>query len=101
MEKIEKPDEYIVVEASETSWTAVYSGPMTALSPVELDWREEQVDGEECDVLTLSEIAKQTRDRGRKITTVIAYSATGGCILQCWNYADGEWWKIGELAGFA
>ena len=101
MEKIEKPDEYIVVEASETSWTAVYSGPMTALFPVDLDWREVEVDGEERGVLTLLEIARQMRERGRCITTVITSSATGGCILQYGNYSDSEWWKIGELDGFA
>ena len=101
MEKIENPDEYIVVEASETSWTAVYSGPLAELKPVELKWREGQVGGEECSVLTLAEIAEQTLGKVDMCTTVVTESATGGCILRCGNYPGSEWWKIGELCGFA
>jgi hypothetical protein len=85
--------------------TAVYLGSVTDLVNVtdRLDWRHIPAEDEgdtAMEVLSLDEIAEQMKGSGVLIT-VIYERATGGVIYQYGNYCDGNWYKIGELAGYA
>jgi hypothetical protein len=68
-----------------------------------IDWRVIPGEGEygsDLEVLSLNEIAEQLKGTG-KLITVIYERATGGAVYQYGNYCDGNWYKIGELAGYA
>ena len=64
-----------------------------------LQWKKETMFSEVVEYLTLSDIAEQLKES--IIVTVISMGPLAGAIYQKGNYADDEWWQIGELDGYA
>lgn len=103
MSRIKDPKEVRVYEFDGVSQSAVYAGPLVALTRVndELKWREEDSGCfEPLKVLTLDEIFQQLKDK-YIIITVIVEGALAGEIYQVGNYADGRWYRIGDTIGYA
>ena len=103
MERIEKPDEFTVCRFDGVTVTGVYVGTTDCLRCVNdrLKWRKEVIEelsDEPTEMLTLAEIEKQLKHH---IVTVIINGPMHGEIYQCGNYSAREWWKIGDLDGYA
>lgn len=92
-----------IYEFDGTTAAGVYIGFLDRLVYVGniLKWNEEEVKeiGEKFTFLTLREIREQLE--GAMIVTVIVNRPTSGAVYQCGNYKDNEWYKIGELNGYA
>lgn len=110
--KITNETEFCEFDGVET--VTVYAGGLSWLTKVPLKWR---VDAElsetlsmRANVLTAGEILEQTKQWLEKetgeelrgmIVTLIVEGPLYGVIYQYGNYSDGEWYKIGELRGYA
>ena len=87
--------------------TGVYVGTLTNLKNItdDLDWREgseTNIIGEHYKVLTLGEIEDQVDNKKLGyLITVIHEEPLSGFILQVGNYSDLNWWKVGDLIGYA
>ena len=109
MEKIKKPNEYVVCQFDGVCASAVYVGGLTFLKGVtdRLKWRVDEECSQICAVdykiLTLNEIVDQLKNLyggEAPMITVIEEQPISGRILQYGNYGD-EWWQIGETGGYA
>lgn len=109
MNKIDKPEEYVVCQFDGVCASAVYVGGLTYLKAAtdRLRWRVDEECSEMCAVdykiLTLKEICEQLTNLYGGTTpmiTVIEEQPMSGIILQYGNYGD-EWWQIGETGGYA
>ena len=101
MKRIDNPADFDLCRFDGVSSTAVYLGPMEALHLVtgRLKWKKESMCGEKVEYLTLTDIAEQLKEY--LFITVISIGPLSGAIYQKGNYADNEWWQIGNLDGYA
>ena len=105
MERIDKPEEFVISEFDGVCSAGVYVGSMDSLKCVtrKLKWHEEKDanydEGINVPTLTLKEISEQL-DR-YVLITVIVEGPMYGEIYRYGNYSGGDWWKIGTLDGYA
>lgn len=104
---IERPEDYEICEFDGVGAATVYYGGLTELEKAngKLLWRYD-VDRSKAwfdpyKVLTLSEIAEQSRKNGYQgLITIFTEYPLRGDILQ-YGYPDEEWCKIGSTLGYA
>lgn len=76
----------------------VYLGSMDELEKVPVCWHQDETG----DYLTFEEIRKQIRQKtDYPLITVIVNTPLHCAIYQCGNYAENEWWWLGDVAGYA
>ncbi len=104
MRQIEYPEDLMVFSFSGAESTTVYGGGIMALENVNnvLEWKVDKECAPYCDdpgYLSLKDISEQLKDT-YGIITVFVEEPLGGTVYQWGNYGD-EWWKIGDLDGYA
>lgn len=98
MKEIKEDLELVEFDGIET--TSVYIGFFDDLEKADLKWRKgnDEIWGDEMNVLRLSEIKEQLKGKG--LITIFVNKPLSGYILQYGNYGD-SWWHIGTLSGYA
>lgn len=77
----------------------VYIGGLDALKLIPISWHKDK-DG--ILFLTLAEIEEQVKEKtGCPLITLIFQTPLYSSIYQCGNYKEGEWWWLGDVAGYA